>query len=188
MQVMSRQQLQPHQRRLQSPRGRAKKDYGVPTFTENVREQWLWLRRVNGIKQGDAARRLGVHQNTLSRWELAKAKLPEAAFNRVISVLAENGITPQEENPKIDIVWVNCPECSQSVPAVIGAQKFHHCAACGEALGKLCEQPTCRHLNRYTAAYCEACGTPLKTHNTNYRLTKDLAPRQAAEDNGQPPK
>ena len=94
----------------------------MPTFTENVREAWLRLRRVQGIKQADAARIVGIHQNTLSRWELAKAKLPEPAFNRVITLLAEHGIIPQEEAPKIDIVWVECPECAQSVPALIGTR------------------------------------------------------------------
>jgi hypothetical protein len=160
----------------------------MSNFTEDVRQEWCKWRLLSRLKQGEAAHQLGIHQNTLSRWERGHAPLPINAFNRVVSKLAENGIKLVQREDEIDIVWVNCPECSQSVPAVIGAQKFHHCAACGEALGKLCEQPTCRHLNRYTAAYCEACGTPLKTHNTHSRLTKDLAPRQAAEDNGQPPK
>ena len=166
MQLLQPHTLPPPQISLQSTAGREKKDDGLPTFTENVREAWLRLRRVQGIKQADAARIVGIHQNTLSRWELAKAKLPEPAFNRVITLLAEHGIIPQEEAPKIDIVWVECPECAQSVPALIGTRKFHHCAACGEALGKLCDAPACRHLNRFTARFCESCGSPLESHNT----------------------
>lgn len=157
----------------------------MSSFTESIRQQWRTWRVTARVKQGDAATKIGVHRNTLCQWELGNARLPEPAFNRVITLLAEHGITPQEEAPKIDIVWVECPECAQSVPALIGTRKFHHCAACGEALGKLCDAPACRHLNRFTARFCESCGSPLETHNTNYQLIKHR-PTMAAENNGKP--
>lgn len=160
----------------------------MSNFTEEVRNAWCQYRLLNGIKQGEAADSLGIHQNTLSRWELKKSNLPNAAFNRVVSTLASAGALNALKDQEIDIVWVECPECAQSVPGLIGARKFHHCAACGEALGKLCDNTECHHLNRFTAKYCEACGAPLKTHNTNYQLLKDPHIRTAAENNNKPPK
>ena len=115
---------------------------------------------------------LGIDPSTLSQWENKKKELPPIrSINKIVEILEDAGRLPNlVEEPKSNVVWVKCPECTQTVPGVIGAKRFHHCAACGESLGKICDNPNCHHLNRFTAKYCEACGYHLKTHNTDYRI------------------
>lgn len=125
----------------------------------------------------DACERLGIHPNTLRRWDLegkikvvrppgGKRRVPESEINRILGLAQSHDKSNREQGTLesfLSFVFSRCREDSTLVKKAIMLRDGHKCTNCGETKNLVVYPPTLQGCPDDLKTLCKKCASILET-------------------------